>query len=86
MWRCLAAALLAAARLFAAAICRAVLWVVPDPFDAEGVVVPALEPGPPGPVVVSVPPPLPLALEGQLDVVIVLVSMFTAPVCASSLP
>ena len=37
-------------------------------------------------VTVSVPPPLPVALEGQLEVVIVLVSRFTAPVCASSLP
>ena len=32
------------------------------------------------------PPPLPLPLEAQLDVVIVLVSRFTAAVCASSLP
>jgi len=37
-------------------------------------------------VVVSRPPPLPLTLEAQLDVVMVLVSMVTAPVCASSLP
>jgi hypothetical protein len=37
-------------------------------------------------VVVSAPPPLPVALEGQLDVVIVFVSMFTAAVWASSLP
>jgi hypothetical protein len=38
------------------------------------------------PVVVSAPRPLPLALEGQLDVVIVLVSIVTAPSRASSLP
>jgi hypothetical protein len=38
------------------------------------------------PEVVSVPPPVPLALEGQLDVVMVLVSMVTAPSRASSLP
>ena len=37
-------------------------------------------------VVVSVPPPLPLALEAQLEVVIVLSSRVTAAVCASSLP
>ena len=38
------------------------------------------------PLVVSVPPPLPLTLEAQLDVVIVLVSRVTAAVRASSLP
>ena len=37
-------------------------------------------------VAVSVPPPLPVSLEAQLDVVIVLVSRVTAPVLASSLP
>src|SRR6202042_461076 len=37
-------------------------------------------------VVVSVPPPLPLLLEAQVDVVMVLFSSVTAAVCASSLP
>ena len=37
-------------------------------------------------VVVSVPPPLPLMLEAQVDVVIVFSSSVTAAVCASSLP
>jgi hypothetical protein len=37
-------------------------------------------------VVVSVPPPPPPALEAQLELVIVFVSRFTAPVCASSRP
>lgn len=45
---------------------------------------PGVTPEPP--VAVSVPPPLPVVLEGQLDVVMVLVSMFTAPVRASNLP
>jgi len=35
---------------------------------------------------VSAPPPAPLALEAQLELVMVLVSRFTAPVLASSLP
>jgi hypothetical protein len=83
-WRRLAAALLAAAFRLAAAICLAVLPTVLDPIGGSGVVAPG--PAPPAPVVVSVPPPLPLALEGQLEVVIVLVSRFTAPVRASSRP
>ena len=37
-------------------------------------------------VVVSVPPPLPLLLEAQVDVVMVLFSRVTAAVCASSRP
>jgi hypothetical protein len=37
-------------------------------------------------MVVSRPPPLPLTLEAHVDVVMVLVSKVTAPVCASSLP
>lgn len=63
--------------------------VVLDPVGDRGVVVPVLPPEPvvdPPLVVVSRPPPLPLMLEAQLDVVMVLVSRVTAPVCASSLP
>jgi hypothetical protein len=37
-------------------------------------------------VIVSPPPPSPVVLEAQLEVVIVFVSRFTAPVLASSLP
>ena len=55
-------------------------------FDPGGVVVFDPVGGTTAPVGVSVPPPLPLALEAQLDVVIVLVSMVTAPSRASSLP
>jgi hypothetical protein len=47
---------------------------------------PPAPPPAPGPAIVSMPPPLPVTLDGQLDAVMVLVSRFTAPVCASSLP
>jgi hypothetical protein len=55
-------------------------FVVPAPVVVEAPTVPVSVP------VVSVPPPLPLSLDGQLDVVIVFVSRLTAPVLASSLP
>ena len=51
-----------------------------------GVLVGELPDAPSAPLVVSVPPPVPLALDAQLEVVMVLVSRFTAPVLASSLP
>jgi hypothetical protein len=69
---------------------------VPTVFEAIGgeLVAPGTPaPGVSGPsafpsssVVVSVPPPLPLSLDAQLDVVMVLVSKVTAPFRASSLP
>jgi hypothetical protein len=51
-----------------------------------GAAAPVVPPEPGVPAADSSPPPLPVVLEAQLDVVIVFVSRFTAPVLASSRP
>src|ERR1700733_15058262 len=64
--------------------------VVPGPVGAlpglAGAVAPGIPAASSAGVIVSPPPPSPVVLEAQLEVVIVLVSRFTAPVLASSLP
>lgn len=64
--------------------------VVPGPVGVLAWLAGAVTPGIPAAssagVIVSPPPPSPVVLEAQLELVIVLVSRFTAPVLASSLP